>query len=153
MGLPGPTGERNTYSVLARESVLGSKLAPETPATDIQQACGTGLQAAIQVANKIALGVIDAGPVWTTPSKEDAAPAIGLDGAIPLVPVWSLIYGALYLFLIALPVFVVREEEHLRRTVWAFLSVWVTAYICFLAWPTVAPRPDEVPGDGFGACG
>ena len=30
---------------LARECVLGSKLAPETPATDIQQACGTGLQA------------------------------------------------------------------------------------------------------------
>ena len=29
---------------LARESVLGSKLSPETPATDIQQACGTGLQ-------------------------------------------------------------------------------------------------------------
>ena len=32
---------------LARESVLGSKLSAETPATDIQQACGTGLQAAI----------------------------------------------------------------------------------------------------------
>ena len=39
---------------LTRESVLGSKLSPETPATDIQQACATGLQAAIQVANKIA---------------------------------------------------------------------------------------------------
>src|SRR5215207_1605940 len=46
---------------LARESVLGSKLSPETPATDIQQACGTGLQAAIQVANKIALGQMEAG--------------------------------------------------------------------------------------------
>src|SRR5688500_10331885 len=30
---------------LTRESVLGSKLSPETPAIDIQQACGTGLQA------------------------------------------------------------------------------------------------------------
>src|SRR3954468_21929705 len=39
---------------LTRESVLGSKLAPETPATDLQQACGTGLQAVIYVANKIA---------------------------------------------------------------------------------------------------
>lgn len=46
---------------LAREAVLGSALAPETPATDIQEACGTGLQAAIQVANKIALGQIEAG--------------------------------------------------------------------------------------------
>ena len=35
---------------LARESVLGSRLAPESPATDIQQACGTGLQAAIVTA-------------------------------------------------------------------------------------------------------
>src|SRR5918995_7504362 len=31
---------------LAREAVLGSKLAPETTAYDIQQACGTGLEAA-----------------------------------------------------------------------------------------------------------
>src|ERR1700709_135206 len=46
---------------LAREAVLGSKLSPETPATDIQQACGTGLQAVIQVANKIALAQIDVG--------------------------------------------------------------------------------------------
>src|SRR5947207_10708056 len=41
---------------LTRESVLGSRLAPETPAYDIQQACDTGIQATIQVANKIALG-------------------------------------------------------------------------------------------------
>src|SRR5947207_15272286 len=54
---------------LARESVLGSRLAPETPAYDVQQACGTGLQAIIGVANKIALGQLDsavAGGVDTT---------------------------------------------------------------------------------------
>ena len=44
---------------LARESVLGSALAPTTPAYDVQQACGTGLQAAFLVANKIALGQIE----------------------------------------------------------------------------------------------
>ncbi|HCR79283.1 MAG TPA: acetyl-CoA C-acyltransferase, partial [Alcanivorax sp.] len=44
---------------LVRECVLGSKLAPETPAYDLQQACGTGLEAAILVANKIALGQVD----------------------------------------------------------------------------------------------
>src|SRR5206468_2414210 len=44
---------------LTRESVLGSKLAPETPAYDVQQACGTGLEATVLVANKIALGQID----------------------------------------------------------------------------------------------
>ncbi|WP_158880044.1 acetyl-CoA C-acetyltransferase [Amycolatopsis anabasis] len=54
---------------LARECVLGSKLAPETPASDVQMACGTGLQAIVNVANKIALGQIDsaiAGGVDTT---------------------------------------------------------------------------------------
>src|ERR1700752_1245204 len=39
---------------LTRECVLGTRLDPHTPAYDIQQACGTGLQAAIAVANKIA---------------------------------------------------------------------------------------------------
>ena len=46
---------------LTRESVLGSALAPETPAYDVQQACGTGLEATILVANKIALGQIECG--------------------------------------------------------------------------------------------
>ncbi|TAK75642.1 MAG: acetyl-CoA C-acetyltransferase, partial [Aquabacterium sp.] len=46
---------------LVRESVLGTTLAPETTAFDIQQACGTGLEAAMIVANKIALGHIDSG--------------------------------------------------------------------------------------------
>src|SRR5689334_7543933 len=61
---------------LVRESVLGSKLAPETPATDIQQACGTGLQATIQVANKIALGQIDSGIAGGTDTTSDAPVAI-----------------------------------------------------------------------------
>ncbi|ABL82349.1 MULTISPECIES: acetyl-CoA C-acetyltransferase [unclassified Nocardioides] len=61
---------------LTRESVLGSKLAPETPATDLQQACGTGLQAAIQVANKIALGQIEAGIAGGTDTTSDAPVAI-----------------------------------------------------------------------------
>lgn len=61
---------------LTREAVLGSRLAPETPATDIQEACGTGLQAAIQVANKIALGQIDAGIAGGTDTTSDAPVAI-----------------------------------------------------------------------------
>ncbi|CAN5396190.1 acetyl-CoA C-acetyltransferase [soil metagenome] len=61
---------------LTRESVLGSKLSPETPATDIQQACGTGLQAAMLVANKIALGQIEAGIAGGTDTTSDAPVAI-----------------------------------------------------------------------------
>jgi acetyl-CoA C-acetyltransferase len=62
---------------LARESVLGSRLSAETPATDIQQACGTGLQAAIQVANKIALGQIEAGVAGGVDTTSDAPIAVG----------------------------------------------------------------------------
>lgn len=61
---------------LTRESVLGSKLAPETPASDLQQACGTGLQAAIYVANKIALGQIDSGIAGGSDTTSDAPIAI-----------------------------------------------------------------------------
>ena len=46
---------------LVRESLLSADLDPQTPGLDIQRACGTGLEAAILVANKIALGQIDAG--------------------------------------------------------------------------------------------
>jgi acetyl-CoA C-acetyltransferase len=44
---------------LARESALGSGLAAETPGLDLQRACGTSLEAAILLGNKIALGQID----------------------------------------------------------------------------------------------
>jgi len=44
---------------LTREAVLDSGLAAETPALDLQRACGTGLEAALLVGNKIALGQID----------------------------------------------------------------------------------------------
>jgi acetyl-CoA C-acetyltransferase len=57
---------------LTREVVLGSRLDPRTPAYDIQQACGTGLQAAIQVANKIALGQIDSGVAGGVDTTSDA---------------------------------------------------------------------------------
>jgi len=46
---------------LARESLLDSGLSPETPGLDVQRACGTSIEAAIAIANKIALGQIDAG--------------------------------------------------------------------------------------------
>src|SRR5664279_5398142 len=61
---------------LTRETVLGSRLAPETPAYDVQQACGTGLEAAILVANKIALGQIDSGIAGGVDSASDAPIAV-----------------------------------------------------------------------------
>jgi membrane-associated phospholipid phosphatase len=76
-------------------------------------------------------------------------PELVLDRVLPLRPTWALVYGSLYLFLILLPVFVVRQEEQIRRTVLAYLMVWMVAYICFLVYPTMAPRPAKVIGEGF----
>jgi acetyl-CoA C-acetyltransferase len=57
---------------LTRESVLSTTLAKETPAYDVQQACGTGLEAAILVANKIALGQIEVGIAGGVDTTSDA---------------------------------------------------------------------------------
>jgi membrane-associated phospholipid phosphatase len=83
------------------------------------------------------------------------APSIVVDQWIPLAPAWSIVYGALYLFLIVLPVLVIANEDLIRRTVRAYLTIWLTAYAFFLVYPTIAPRPDGdiVPGSGFGAWG
>jgi acetyl-CoA C-acetyltransferase len=61
---------------LAREAVLGSRLSPETPANDIQQACATGIQATIDVANKIALGAIEVGVAGGADTTSDAPVAV-----------------------------------------------------------------------------
>lgn len=57
---------------LARETVLGSRLAATTPAYDIQQACGTGLQAVIAAANKITLGQTESAVAGGADTASDA---------------------------------------------------------------------------------
>ena len=57
---------------LTREARSRTTLAKETPAYDVQQACGTGLETAILVANKIALGQIDAGIAGGVDTASDA---------------------------------------------------------------------------------
>nr|WP_300151294.1 acetyl-CoA C-acetyltransferase [Propionicimonas sp.] len=57
---------------LTREAVLSSALAPNTPAVDLQQACGTGLEAVVYIANKIALGQADVGIGGGVDSASDA---------------------------------------------------------------------------------
>ncbi|MEU6608157.1 acetyl-CoA C-acetyltransferase [Streptomyces shenzhenensis] len=77
---PGAVGEFVAGAVLkhsrdfnlARETVLGSALDHRTPAYDIQQACGTGLQAVIAAANKIALGQTEAAVAGGADSASDA---------------------------------------------------------------------------------
>ncbi|MFI1534495.1 acetyl-CoA C-acetyltransferase [Streptomyces anandii] len=77
---PGAVGEFVAGAVLkhsrdfnlARETVLGSKLDPRTPAYDIQQACGTGLQAVIAAANKITLGQTESAIAGGADTASDA---------------------------------------------------------------------------------
>ncbi|MGI5427783.1 acetyl-CoA C-acetyltransferase [Streptomyces sp. CA-179760] len=77
---PGAVGEFVAGAVLkhsrdfnlARETVLGSALHPRTPAYDVQQACGTGLQAVIAAANKIALGQTESAVAGGSDTASDA---------------------------------------------------------------------------------
>ncbi len=57
---------------LTREVVLGSALAPDSPAYDLQQACGTSLETTINVANKVALGQIEWGVAGGVDTTSDA---------------------------------------------------------------------------------
>ncbi|MBM3386102.1 MAG: acetyl-CoA C-acetyltransferase [Betaproteobacteria bacterium] len=61
---------------LVREAVLSTTLSPETPAFDLQQACGTGLEAAMLVAHKIAVGQIDSGIAGGVDTTSDAPIAL-----------------------------------------------------------------------------
>ncbi len=62
---------------MTRECVLSTSLSAQTPAMDLQQACGTGLQAAFTVANKIALGQIEVGIAGGVDTTSDAPIAFG----------------------------------------------------------------------------
>ena len=64
---------------LVRESVLGSALSAHTPASDVQMACGTGLQAVVNVANKIALGQAESAIAGGVDTTSDAPLAVNDD--------------------------------------------------------------------------
>ncbi|MCG7581815.1 MULTISPECIES: acetyl-CoA C-acetyltransferase [Mycolicibacterium] len=64
---------------LMRECVLGSSLSSYTPAFDLQQACGTGLQAAIAAADGIAMGRYEAAAAGGVDTASDAPIAFGND--------------------------------------------------------------------------
>ncbi|MGD1222811.1 acetyl-CoA C-acetyltransferase [Streptomyces krungchingensis] len=85
---PGAVGELVAGAVLkhsrdfnlARETVLGSALDARTPAYDIQQACGTGLQAVVAAANKITLGQTESAVAGGADTASDAP--LGVNDAL-----------------------------------------------------------------------
>jgi membrane-associated phospholipid phosphatase len=78
-------------------------------------------------------------------------PEVALDRAVSLQPGWMLVYGSLYIFVVILPVLVVGQAELFHRGMKAYLTVMLVSYTGFLLYPTLAPRPAEVLGDGFSA--
>jgi membrane-associated phospholipid phosphatase len=78
-------------------------------------------------------------------------PEVPLDRAVRLEPAWMLVYGSLYVFVFVLPVMVVRQRELFQRAMRGYLTVMLVAYAGFFLYPTAAPRPDVVPGEGFAA--
>ena len=58
---------------LAREAVVGTRLAPSTPGITMMQACGTSLQAAMGIGAKIASGQIECGIAAGSDTTSDAA--------------------------------------------------------------------------------
>ncbi len=64
---------------LAREAVLDATLHPHTPAYNVQRACGTSLEAAIEIADKIALGQIDDGIAGGVDTNSDLPIEISRD--------------------------------------------------------------------------
>ena len=77
-------------------------------------------------------------------------PELAIDRAIPLQPVWMLAYGSLYVFVVILPLFVVRGRGVIRRAMQAYLLVMTLSYAIFLVYPTSMSRLDDVAGEGFG---
>jgi len=86
--------------------------------------------------------VVHGGPVHV--------PAIELDRMIPVQAAWAPVYLSLFLAAL-LPAFVLHQPQLIERTVRAYLAAWLGAYVFFLAYPTLSPRPETVAGEGFPA--
>jgi membrane-associated phospholipid phosphatase len=115
-----------------------------------------GLVAFLAFRSFVASALVSLAPLYfvfadLTRGRPAHAPAIALDALFQLEPAWMLVYGSLYPFVVPLPLLVVRERELLRRAMQGYLAVMLVSYAGFLLYPTVAPRPAEVPGDGFAA--
>jgi len=86
-----------------------------------------------------------------TRGRSTYAPDVALDRAVSLQPTWMIVYGSLYVFVVLLPLLVVRQQELFRRAMQAYLLVMIVSYVGFLLYPTAAPRPAQVLGDAFSA--
>ncbi|HET7696050.1 MAG TPA: phosphatase PAP2 family protein [Vicinamibacterales bacterium] len=106
--------------------------------------------------SQLASAVVSMAPMYfvvsiLTRERATHQPALALDGVIPLHPAWMLVYGSLYVFVIVLPLLVVRDRALIRRALQGYLLVMALSYAIFLVYPTSAPRPDAIGDAGFAA--
>lgn len=106
--------------------------------------------------SQLAAALVSLAPMYfviaiLTRGRPTHRPELALDRAIPLEPVWILAYGSLYVFVVVLPLLVVRGRPLIRRAMQAYLLVMTLSYAVFLAYPTSASRLEDVTDDGFGA--
>ena len=77
--------------------------------------------------------------------------SVWLDHALPLSPLWILIYAMIYPATTA-PLFVVREPMAFRRVAFAFMVSALIGLLCFLLFPvhmTLRPEYSSLPSEGF----
>lgn len=115
-----------------------------------------GLLAFLTFRTLLASTVVSAAPLYfvigaLTQGRPIYVPATALDRALSVRPAWMIVYGSLYVFVVLLPLFVVRERDLLRCAMKAYLLVMIVSYVGFLLYPTAAPRPAQMPADGFWA--
>ncbi len=115
-----------------------------------------GLVAFLAFRTLLASALVSLAPLYfvigeLTRDRPTYAPEVALDRALSLQPGWMFVYGSLYVFVVLLPLLVVRQQELFRRAMQAYLTVMIVSYVGFLLYPTVAPRPADVVEGGFAA--
>lgn len=113
-----------------------------------------GLVAYLAFRTLLASALVSLAPLYfvigeLTRNQPAYVPEISLDRSFSLQPAWMFAYGSLYVFALLMPLLVIREQGLFRRAMQAYLAVMIFSYVGFLLFPTVAPRPAEVPGNDF----
>jgi membrane-associated phospholipid phosphatase len=106
--------------------------------------------------SQLASAVVSLAPMYFviaifTRARTTYRPELALDRAIPSEPAWMFVYGSLYVFVIVLPLLVVRDRALIRRAIQAYLLVMTLSYTLFLVYPTSASRTEVAAGDSFAA--
>ncbi len=108
-----------------------------------------GLVAYLAARTLLASALVSLAPVYfvigeLTREWPTYKPEIAIDRVVSLQPAWVFVYGSLYVFVVILPLLVVRQSALARRAMQAYLTVMIVAYVGFLLYPTTAPRPARV---------